>query len=150
MKKFSLCVFLLSFLMLSCSEELLSPEEEEAKIEAYIKNKNLTVTEKTSSGLRYIRQEESTGASLKAGQYITVNYTGKLLSDKQFDSGTFGFYLGAGSVIRGFDEGVAKMKIGEKAILIFPSSIGYGYQGSGKTIPPNTPLLFEIEVVSAK
>ena len=76
-----------------------------------------------------------------------VRYTGKLLSDKQFDTGDIQVRVGSGSVIKGFDEGVSKMKIGEKATLIFPSSLGYGTQGSGTTIRPYAPLLFEVEIV---
>jgi len=137
-----------AFLVLSCSKtEPSAPEDEQ--IESYITSKNLVVTEKTSSGLRFIRTTASTGAMVLAGQTVSVKYAGKLLSDTQFDAGTFAFRLGAGSVIKGFDEGIAKMKVGEKATLIFPSSIGYGASGSG-SIPGNAPLLFDIEVLSAR
>lgn len=150
MSKFSVCfVLVVSILMLACSKEDVSGAEEE-QIESYISTKKLVVTEKTSSGLRYIRTLASTGASLIAGQTITVKYAGRLLSDKQFDAGTFSFKLGAGQVVGGFDEGIAKMKVGEKATIIFPSSLGYGSQGAGSTIPANAPLVFDIEVVSAK
>ena len=122
---------------------------EEQQIETYIASKNLVITEKTSSGLRYIRTLAGTGAALKTGQIITVRYAGRLLSDKQFDAGTFGFTLGSGQVVAGFDEGIAKMKMGEKATLIFPSSIGYGSGGSGP-IPANSPLVFDIEVIGVR
>jgi FKBP-type peptidyl-prolyl cis-trans isomerase len=122
---------------------------EEQQIETYIASKNLVITEKTSSGLRYIRTSVGIGAALKVGQVVTVKYNGRLLSDKQFDAGTFSFTLGIGQVVAGFDEGIAKMRIGEKATLIFPSSLGYGSGGSGP-IPGSSPLLFDIEVISAR
>lgn len=148
---FRLVGFLVVFaLVVSCTREDLSGTEEQ-QIENYIKNNNLVVTEKTATGLRYILTKANpTGASIKSGQSVTVKYTGKLLTDRTFDAGTFSFFLGAGQVIEGFDEGIAKMKVGEKATLIFPSSLGYGSRGAGADIPGNSPLLFEIEVVSAK
>lgn len=143
-------ILLFAVIVASCSKDELSGTEEE-QINAYIAKKGFTVTETTATGLRYIRTLQNlSGASLKAGQNITVKYTGKLLTDKQFDSGSFAFVLGGGRVIKGFDEGIAKMKVGEKATLIFPSSLGYGTTGAGSDIPANAPLLFDIEVVSAK
>jgi FKBP-type peptidyl-prolyl cis-trans isomerase len=148
MKVYKLLVFsFLTTLIFSCEKDALSGTEDE-QIETYIAQNNLMVTEKTTSGLRYIRtKENTTGSSLKLGRTISLNYVGKLLTGKKFDSGTFSFGLGAGQVIKGFDEGIAKMRVGEKATLIFPSSIGYGSQGTSG-IPGNSPLLFEIEVLS--
>lgn len=135
----------------SCSKDSGPALPEEEQIENSITEKNLTITEKTSSGLRFIlTQANPTGAALKTGQTVTVKYAGKLLSGKQFDAGTFDFALGGGRVIKGFDEGIAKLKVGEKGTLIFPSSLGYGAQGAGGDIPGNTPLLFDIEVVAAR
>jgi FKBP-type peptidyl-prolyl cis-trans isomerase len=149
MFKYSLFfIVLISFLISSCNKETLSGPEDD-QIENYIKTKNITVTEKTTSGLRYILTKTGTGASVKKGQYLNVNYVGKFLTDKKFDSGNFDFQLGAGRVVAGFDEGIAKMKVGEKATIIFPSALGYGAGGQG-SIPGNSPLLFDIEVVSAK
>ena len=143
-------VLIVSVIFLGCNREELTGTEEQ-QIENYIKNNNLAVTEKTSSGLRYILTKANTGgASVKIGQLATVKYTGKLLTDRTFYAGTFSFNVGTGQVIAGFDEGIAKMKVGEKATLIFPSSLGYGSRGAGADIPPNSPLLFEIEVVSVK
>jgi FKBP-type peptidyl-prolyl cis-trans isomerase len=140
-----------SMLIVGCSsDEVLTPEQENQKIEEYITTKKLTVTEKTSTGLRFILTKANTsGAKLTRGQYVTVNYAGRFLSDKQFDAGNFSFTLGIGQVVGGFDEGVGKMRIGEKATLIFPSVIGYGTSGQG-SIPGYSPLVFDIEVVSAK
>ncbi len=105
--------------------------------------------------------ENPKGAAIAGGQSVKVNYTGRLsygnlkydaamkvIYDTAFDSGTFTFVAGTGGVIAGFDEGIMKMRVGEKAALIIPSKIGYGTNGSG-TIPPNSPLYFEVEVVGA-
>lgn len=145
-------VVFLSVIISSCSsEETLTPEQENQKIEEYISSKKLTVTEKTSFGLRYILTKANTaGVKVVKGQTIYVNYAGRLLTDKQFDAGNFSFVLGSGGAIAGFEEGITKMKIGEKATLIFPSSLGYGSRGSGSSIPGYSPLVFDIEVISAK
>ncbi len=136
---------------ISCSEESKPAIPEEQQINNYITEKNLTITETTSSGLRFIlTKANATGAALNKGQTVTVKYAGKLLSGKQFDAGTFDFVLGGGRVIKGFDEGIAKLKVGEAGTLIFPSSLGYGALGAGGDIPGNTPLLFDIEVISAR
>lgn len=127
--------------------ELVRARTEAQQIDDYVANKKLTVTEKTSSGLYFIRTAPSTEDVLKSGQNIQVKYTGKLLNDKVFDSGQFAFMVGAGRTIKGFEEGIAKMRLGEKAKLIFASDLGYGTTGSGSTITPYAPLLFEIEVV---
>jgi FKBP-type peptidyl-prolyl cis-trans isomerase len=141
----------------------LSARNEDEQIAAYVAKNKLTVTETTSNGLRYVlTQANPTGAALTRGQIVKVNYTGALLRDNRifkdnkysyspiFDSGTFEFTLGGGQVIEGFDTGIAKMKVGEKAKLIFPSALGYKNQGSGETIPPYAPLAFDIEVVSVR
>lgn len=147
MRKIYLFLAILAVAITACQKDGI-PEDDQ--ITSYVKSKKLTVTEKTASGLRYIvTKANPTGAALKAGQNINVNYEGTLLSGKSFDSGNFSFVLGGGRVIAGFDEGIAKMKVGEKATLIFPSTLGYGSSGSGP-IPANSPLVFDIEVVSAR
>jgi FKBP-type peptidyl-prolyl cis-trans isomerase len=124
---------------------------EDEQIESYVNSKSLAITEKTSSGLRFIlNQPNEAGAALVARQNVTVKYAGRLLSDKQFDAGTFSFTLGVGQVVGGFDEGIAKLKVGEKGTIIFPSSLGYGSRGAGGDIPGNSPLIFDIEIVSAR
>jgi FKBP-type peptidyl-prolyl cis-trans isomerase len=147
----SIYILLFSVIIFGCSsDEVLTPEQENQKIEEYISSKKLTVTEKTTTGLRYIlTKANASGAKLTKGQTINVNYAGRFLSDKQFDAGNFSFTLGIGQVVGGFDEGVGKMRIGEKATLIFPSVLGYGKTGQG-SIPGYSPLIFDIEVVSAK
>ena len=145
--KIYLFLAILAVAITACQKDGI-PEDDQ--ITSYVTSKKLTVTEKTASGLRYIvTKANPTGAALKAGQNINVNYAGTLLSGKSFDSGNFSFVLGGGRVIAGFDEGIAKMKVGEKATLIFPSTLGYGSSGSGP-IPANSPLVFDIEVVSAR
>lgn len=145
-------LFFLAVLISSCSsEESLTPEQENQKIEEYISLKKITVTEKTTSGLRYIvTKANSVGSKVVNGQTISVNYAGRLLTDKQFDAGTFSFVLGSGGAIAGFDQGIAKMRVGEKATLIFPSALGYGSRRQGADIPAYSPLVFDIEIVSAR
>lgn len=116
--------------------------------------------EKLASGLVIeTLKEAGQGAVAPAvGKRVTVHYTGWLDENGQrgqkFDSSLdrgepFSFILGVGQVIRGWDEGVAKMKVGQKALLTIPASIGYGSRGAGRVIPPNATLLFEVEVLSA-
>lgn len=113
-------------------------------------------TIKTASGLQYIDTKVGDGAVAKAGQTVTVHYTGYLAADgKKFDSsvdkGTpFPFQLGTGSVIKGWDEGVAGMKVGGKRRLIIPSSLGYGDGGYPPVIPAKATLVFDVELLSVK
>lgn len=147
MRKIYLFLAILSIAVVSCQKDGI-PEDDQ--INSYISSKSLKVTETTASGLRYIvTKTNASGAALKAGQTINVNYTGMFLSGKSFDSGNFSFVLGVGRVVQGFDEGIAKMRVGEKATIIFPSTLGYGSQANG-SIPANSPLVFDIEVVSAR
>lgn len=126
--------------------EVLKVRNEDQQIEDFLTTKKLTVTEKTTSGVRFVRTQATTNDMVKAGDVLVVKYAGKLLSDKQFDAGTIDpFAVGSGRFIKGFEEGISKMRLGEKAILIFPSALGYGAQGSS-TIPPYAPLVFEVEV----
>ena len=105
-------------------------------------------------GLEYQDIKTGTGAEAKPGETVTVHYTGWLVSGKKFDSsvdrGTpFTFSLGAGQVIKGWDEGVAGMKVGGKRKLHIPPSLGYGASGGGP-IPPNATLIFDVELLSVK
>lgn len=109
----------------------------------------------TPSGLKYIiveKAKDATAAKAEAGKNVTVHYTGMLLDGKVFDSsrerGTpFQFVLGQGQVIKGWEEGIALMKVGDKLRLIIPSELGYGANGAGGVIPPNATLLFDVELM---
>lgn len=128
--------------------ELLDLLSEDDKIDNYVKKKNITVTEKTNTGLRFIRTNATTtNDSLKTGDNVSVKYNGMFLNETSFDSGTFGVVIGSSSTIAGFSEGISKLKKGEKAKIILPSTIGYGSKGSG-SIPPFTPLIFDIEILT--
>lgn len=106
----------------------------------------------TDSGLKYDDITEGDGNVATAGQMVTVHYTGWLTDGNKFDSSKdrndpFKFKLGAGNVIRGWDEGVAGMKIGGTRKLTIPANLGYGAQGAGGVIPPNATLVFEVELL---
>ncbi|WP_293766490.1 FKBP-type peptidyl-prolyl cis-trans isomerase [uncultured Aquitalea sp.] len=92
------------------------------------------------------------GAEAVAGQEVTVHYTGWLTNGSKFDSSKdrfqpFSFPLGAGHVIKGWDQGVAGMKVGGKRKLTIPPELGYGARGAGGVIPPNATLVFEVELL---
>lgn len=91
------------------------------------------------------------GAEASAGQNVTVHYTGTFSDGRQFDSskgrGPFSFRLGVGQVIKGWDQGVAGMKVGGVRKLEIPSDLGYGSRGAGGAIPPDTDLFFEVELL---
>jgi len=106
----------------------------------------------TPSGLKYEELTVGAGAEAKKGDKVDVHYTGWLTTGKKFDSSLdrgqpFSFTLGAGMVIKGWDEGVAGMKIGGKRKLTIPPALGYGARGAGGVIPPNAELVFEVELL---
>jgi peptidylprolyl isomerase len=109
----------------------------------------------TKSGLQYIILKEGNGPLPKPGRSVSVNYTGYLLDGTKFDSSVpsgrpFTFRLGTGSVIRGWDEGIALLKTGTKARLILPYHLAYGEEGYPPLIPPSTTLIFDIDVITAE
>lgn len=113
----------------------------------------------TKSGLKYIDHKLGTGDEAAKGATVDVHYTGWLYENgkkgQKFDSSVdrkqpFSFPLGAGRVIKGWDEGVAGMKVGGKRELIIPPDLGYGPQGAGGVIPPNATLNFEVELLAVK
>jgi FKBP-type peptidyl-prolyl cis-trans isomerase len=110
---------------------------------------------KTSSGLEYIEVEAGTGEQAVAGKKVSVHYTGKFPDGKVFDSSIsrgqpIEFQLGRGNVIKGWDEGIALMKVGGKATLTIPPQLAYGESGAGGVIPPNATLVFDVELVGIK
>jgi len=113
----------------------------------------------TPSGLKITDTQAGTGATPKTGQTCVMHYTGWLYQDgkkgAKFDSSVdrgqpFEFPIGTGRVIKGWDEGVASMKVGGKRTLIIPPELGYGARGAGGVIPPNATLVFEVELLGVK
>jgi FKBP-type peptidyl-prolyl cis-trans isomerase FkpA len=110
----------------------------------------------TASGLQYEDTIVGTGAPAQAGQHVKVHYTGWLYNEgvkgAKFDSSKdrndpFAFGLGAGMVIKGWDEGVQGMLVGGTRVLVIPAALGYGARGAGGAIPPNATLMFEVELL---
>jgi peptidylprolyl isomerase len=110
----------------------------------------------TPSGLKYVDMQVGQGASPRAGQTVIVHYTGWLTDGKKFDSSVdrgqpFNFKLGAGQVIKGWDEGVATMHIGGKRRLVIPPGLAYGSRDVGNgLIPPNSTLVFDVELLGVQ
>jgi FKBP-type peptidyl-prolyl cis-trans isomerase len=115
-------------------------------------NVDLARSTRLPSGL-YIRElTEGTGAEAETGSFVVVHYTGQLSNGQQFDSShsrnePFMFVLGVGEVIEGWDQGVKGMKVGGRRQLVIPSTLAYGERGAGRDIPPNAPLVFEVELL---
>jgi peptidylprolyl isomerase len=114
---------------------------------------NVSVT--TPAGLTYVLTRLGEGAQAKAGDEVLVHYTGMLTDGTVFDSSRtrgepFGFTLGAGRVIKGWDEGIARLRVGDRALLVIPPALGYGARGAGGRIPPDATLVFAVELVEVK
>jgi FKBP-type peptidyl-prolyl cis-trans isomerase FkpA len=114
-----------------------------------------STTTTTASGLIIEELKVGTGAEAAAGQHVSVHYTGWLTDGTKFDSSKdrgdpFEFPLGAGHVIRGWDEGVQGMKVGGSRKLTIPADLGYGARGAGGVIPPNATLVFEVELLGTE
>jgi len=117
--------------------------------------KGICMTQMTDSGLKFEDTTVGSGAVASQGQTVSVHYTGWLENGTKFDSSKdrnepFEFKLGAGQVIRGWDEGVAGMKIGGVRRLTIPPQLGYGDRGAGGVIPPKATLIFEVELLATR
>ncbi|MBI9031459.1 FKBP-type peptidyl-prolyl cis-trans isomerase [bacterium] len=135
-----LLIIISVFLALSCSAQENDQNNQEKGI--------ITM----ENGLKYTIDVEGQGLAAKKGDKVLVHYTGWLMDGTKFDSSkdrdqAFTFQLGAGRVIKGWDEGVQGMKIGEVRTLIIPAELGYGARGAGNVIPPNATLKFEVELL---
>jgi len=133
-----------------CNKANQQNEKDDKIINDYLAKNNIVAT-KTYDGLYYIITSPTNGVQAKSGSVASVCYTGKLMDETVFDqninkNSPFSFVLGAGSVIGGWDEGIALMKKGEKGRLFIPSVLAYGNAGQG-SIPPNSVLQFEVELV---
>jgi FKBP-type peptidyl-prolyl cis-trans isomerase len=109
-------------------------------------------TTTTASGLKYTVIKAGKGATPKPGETVFVHYTGTLTNGKKFDSSRdrgepFSFAVGTGQVIKGWDEGLSTMKVGERRKFTIPAKLGYGAAGAGKDIPPNATLVFDVELL---
>jgi peptidylprolyl isomerase len=109
-------------------------------------------TTTTASGLKYTVIKAGKGATPKPGETVFVHYTGTLTNGKKFDSSRdrgepFSFAVGTGQVIKGWDEGLSTMKVGERRKFTIPAKLGYGAAGAGKDIPPNATLIFDVELL---
>ena len=113
----------------------------------------ITIT--TASGLKYVELKIGDGKTAKAGDVVVVHFVGTFPDGKKFDSSRdrgqpFSFELGAGKVIKGFDEGIVGINQGGTRRLILPANLGYGERGAGNAIPPNATFIFEVELLKVK
>ena len=133
-----------------CAVPVMAKEDSAAKTSKAPTAKTVT----TASGLKYTDVKVGKGASPVAGKMVKVHYTGTLVNGKKFDSSVgrepFTFTIGVGQVIPGWDEGVMGMKVGGKRKLVIPANLGYGARGAGADIPPNSTLLFDVELIDVQ
>lgn len=134
--------------------ELMDAPNEKKAIAEYLTKNNLK-SQVTPSGLHYIIKQQGAGVKPAKGQTIVAHYKGTLLNGQEFDSSysrnqPFEFQIGTRQVIAGWDEGFALMNVGTKAILVIPSELGYGSRGAGGSIPPDSTLVFEVELLEVK
>ena len=143
----SLCLFSICTLKVEAQTKRRTPRS------AAPRSSSAAIT--TPSGLTYLITKKGTGRPLKAGDTVALNYTGTLTNGMKFDSShdrnePLAFKLGAGQVIKGYDEGLSKLRVGDHAILVIPGKLAYGPKGVPNVIPPDSTLIFIIEVVDVK
>jgi FKBP-type peptidyl-prolyl cis-trans isomerase len=137
----------------SCKDKSYTFQDEMDKLNQYIVDNNI-ITPPKPSGLYYIETLAGTGVYARVGLYVSVRYKGYFLDGTVFDQNLdadkpLTFILGYGNVIPGWDEGILLMKSGGKATLIIPSTLAYGYQGSGP-VPAYTTIIFDVELVNVE
>ena len=153
---FLVCSMLITF---SCFAQTAADQKrkDDQLLKSYLLKNKIKAT-KTQSGLYYVITKKGTGENAKAGQMVTMNYVGKFLDGKKFDGNVddnfksirpLSFTLGAGQVMSGWDEAVQLLNTGCRATIYLPSDIAYGPGGRGP-IPPNTVLVFDVELISHK
>ena len=151
-------LFLLATVLFTtaCKKEEAAKSDEEI-IQNYLISNNITTAQKQPSGLYFLPVlANPAGVRAVATNTVSVLYTGRLMDGTVFDASAnngnvpISFVLGRGEVIAGWDEGIALMRKGEKAQLIIPSALAYGSRGSGRTIPPNAVLRFEVELTNVR
>ena len=133
-----------------------APNQTEVKIAAApLTSMSDSEIKETGTGLKYQVLKAGTGATPKKGDTVIVHYTGTLEDGTKFDSSRdrdspFSFKLGVGQVIKGWDEGLSIMRVGDRYSLIIPPDLGYGARGAGGVIPPNATLIFDVELLGVK
>jgi FKBP-type peptidyl-prolyl cis-trans isomerase FkpA len=147
----AICLLTLSLALLAQSKKPAKTAAKKADGPTAVSGKPIT----TASGLQYWEIKKGTGKLAQAGKKVSVHYTGWLTDGKEFDSSRdsgepIPFQLGVGQVIKGWDEGVAGMKVGGKRQLRIPPELGYGARGAGSAIPPNATLVFDVELMDVK
>lgn len=130
-------------------------KKEQQQIENYLNQRGITDYQVSPDGIYYTVERQGDGPKPQPNQKVTVHYRGTLLNGKQFDASydrgqPFEFVLGRGQVIKGWDRGIPLFNVGGKGTLYLPSSLGYGERGSGSNIPPNSILIFDVEVLNAQ
>ena len=152
---FLIALIAIGLIAIGCGKKSPSPKPQAQNPAAQQQSEQSGKLITTPSGLQYTDIVVGTGATPQPGQLAVVNYTGWLEDGKKFDSSLdrgvpFEFRLGQGKVIKGWDEGVASMKVGGKRKLIIPPALGYGERGVPGVIPPNATLVFEIDLLDIK
>jgi FKBP-type peptidyl-prolyl cis-trans isomerase len=149
---FSLSVFcLLSTSLLSCTKTSTAEQDkkDDDAITSYLSKNSINNATKNSSGLYYTIEDLGTGMQVKANNTVYMKYKGYLLDGTVFDENKIGTTLSLPNTIKGWQEGIPKFKVGGKGKLFIPSKLGYGTEAVG-TIPANSVLIFEVEVIEIK